>query len=141
LPRKVTGEKLEKVISTKISTETFELLEKYARQYYIQNKLKQPTVSRLLRSLINGWLLALKRANEQNNTQGNALLVKSFKPKEAISWNKKPLGDSITDRLKAATNNKKIIDFVPNNITCSTAISQAAVNNKQVSFVPRWPPL
>ena len=42
LPRKVTGEKLEQVISTKIPTKKFELFEKYARQYYIQNKIKQP---------------------------------------------------------------------------------------------------
>ncbi|MGB8449664.1 MAG: hypothetical protein WCE25_08105 [Nitrososphaeraceae archaeon] len=58
MPRKVTGEKLEKVISTKIPTKKFELFEKYSRQYYIQNKIKQPTVSALLRALINGtgWL-------------------------------------------------------------------------------------
>ena len=34
MPRKPTGERLEKVISTKISVEDFILLEKNARIYY-----------------------------------------------------------------------------------------------------------
>ena len=86
LPRKVTGEKLEKVISTKIPTKKFELFEKYARQYYIQNKIKQPTVSALLRALINGWLAALEKRNGQNNTQANALPGQSFKPEERFKY-------------------------------------------------------
>ncbi|MGA7977762.1 MAG: hypothetical protein WB975_11030, partial [Nitrososphaeraceae archaeon] len=80
MPRKVTGEKLEKVISTKIPTKKFELFEKYSRQYYIQNKIKQPTVSALLRALINDWLAARERRNGQNNTRANALPGQSFKP-------------------------------------------------------------
>ena len=86
MPRKVTGEKLEKVISTKIPTKKFELLEKYARQYYIQNKIKQPTVSALLRALINGWLAARERRNGQNNIQANALPGQSFKPEERFKY-------------------------------------------------------
>ena len=85
MPRKVTGEKLEKVISTKIPTKKFELFEKYARQYYIQNKIKQPTVSALLRALINDWL-AEERRNGQNNTQANALPGQSFKPEERFKY-------------------------------------------------------
>ena len=86
MPRKVTGEKLEKVISTKIPTKKFELFEKYSRQYYIQNKIKQPTVSALLRALINDWLAARERRNGQNNTQANALPGQSFKPEERFKY-------------------------------------------------------
>ena len=82
----MTGEKLEKVISTKIPTKKFELFEKYARQYYIQNKIKQPTVSALLRALINGWLAARERRNGQNNTQANAIPGQSFKPEELFKY-------------------------------------------------------
>ena len=73
------GEKLEKVISTKIPTKKFELFEKYARQYYIQNKIKQPTVSAMLRALINGWLAEREKRNGQNNTQ-------TFKPEERFKY-------------------------------------------------------
>lgn len=82
----MTGEKLGKVISTKIPTKKFELFEKYARQYYIQNKIKQPTVSALLRALINGWLAAQERRNGQNNTQAIALPGQSFKPEERFKF-------------------------------------------------------
>lgn len=51
MPQK-TGVKLEKVISSKISIEKFEQLESYAREFYIQNKIKQPTVSRLVRRIV-----------------------------------------------------------------------------------------
>lgn len=100
LPRKATGEKLEKVISTKISTKKFELVEKYARKYYIQNKIKQPTVSALLRSLTNGWLAARERENGLNNTQANAVLDKSFKPEERFK-------DINYDRMNQMINNAK----------------------------------
>jgi hypothetical protein len=100
LPRKVTGEKLEKVISTKIPTKKFELFEKYARQYYIGNKIKQPTVSALLRALINSWLAARERRNGQINTQANALPGQSFKPEERLKYMN-------VDRLSQEINNAK----------------------------------
>ena len=100
MPRKVTGEKLEKVISTKIPTKKFELFDKYARQYYIQNKIKQPTVSALLRALINGWLAARERRNGQNNTLANALSGQSFKPEERFKYLN-------VDRLSQVINNTK----------------------------------
>jgi hypothetical protein len=100
LPRKVTGEKLEKVISTKIPTKKFELFEKYARQYYIGNKIKQPTVSALLRALINSWLAARERRNGQINTQANALPGQSFKPEERLKYLN-------VDRLSQEINNAK----------------------------------
>ncbi len=94
----MTGEKLEKVISTKISTKKFELFEKYAREYYIQKKIKQPTVSGLLRGLVNGWLAARERKNEQNNTQANAVTVKSFNLFSALNKNKLAAHEQITEK-------------------------------------------
>ncbi len=57
MPRKVNT-KLEKVISSKITVEMLQALEKYAREYYIANRIKQPTVSDFLRWIISGWLKA-----------------------------------------------------------------------------------
>jgi len=55
MPRKATGERLEKVVSTKIGLADFMTLEKYARIYYNKNRVKQPTISHLLRGIIRGW--------------------------------------------------------------------------------------
>jgi hypothetical protein len=55
MPRKPTGERLEKVVSTKISVEDFILLEKNARIYYNKNWLVQPTISHMLRHIIKTW--------------------------------------------------------------------------------------
>lgn len=52
MPRKETGEKLEKVVSTKISLEDFMLLEKYAIIGYNHSLLTQPTISHQLRYIL-----------------------------------------------------------------------------------------
>ena len=62
MPRKAHGAKLEKVVSTTITLEDFNLLEKYARIRYNENKIKQPTISHLLRTMITIWANA--RRNE-----------------------------------------------------------------------------
>ncbi len=69
MPRRVSGQKLEKVISTKISAKNYELVEKYARELYIQKKIRQPTVSVLLRALINKWLRNFETKSQQKNTE------------------------------------------------------------------------
>ncbi len=79
MPRKVTGEKLEKVISTKITTKKYELLEKYARELYIQKKIEQPTVSVLLRTIIGAWLTKLENNDEEKKAQTNVLTSTSTK--------------------------------------------------------------
>jgi hypothetical protein len=61
MPRKSTGEKLEKVVSTKIAVSDFELLEKHARQEYIQNNITQPTISMLLRLIITRWAITVNK--------------------------------------------------------------------------------
>ena len=55
MPRKTEGEKLEKVVSTKVTATHFKLLEKYARIRYNQNSIAQPTISHLLRIIIAQW--------------------------------------------------------------------------------------
>ena len=60
MPRKSTGEKLEKVVSTKISDNDFMLLQKYARIQYNANMILQPTISHLLRLIIKNWAKVVK---------------------------------------------------------------------------------
>ena len=55
MPRMSTGEKLEKVVSTKISTKDFVILQKRARDYYNLGWLEQPNLSHLLRWIIKKW--------------------------------------------------------------------------------------
>lgn len=56
MPRKITGEKLEKVISSTISAENFRILQQYAREYYVKGRLPQPTISHLVRALVNDFI-------------------------------------------------------------------------------------
>ncbi len=55
MPRKETGEKLERVVSTKISLEDFMLLEKYAKIGYDHSLLTQPTISHQIRYILKKW--------------------------------------------------------------------------------------
>ena len=70
LPRKTEGEKLEKVVSTKVTAAHFNLLEKYARIRYNQNSISQPTISHLLRIIIAQW--AGVRQKEESALDRNA---------------------------------------------------------------------
>jgi hypothetical protein len=49
--------RFEKVISSKISVDDFRLLEQLARQYYLENKIKQPTISEVVRAIVRTWLM------------------------------------------------------------------------------------
>ena len=60
MPRKSTGEKLEKVVSTKISDNDFMLLQKYAKIHYNTDMILQPTISHLLRLIIKNWAKDVK---------------------------------------------------------------------------------
>ena len=71
MPRKPIGEKLEKVVSTKIGLADFTALEKYARIRYNENKLKQPTVSHLLRAIIKGWANGRRKEEAAGPSQSN----------------------------------------------------------------------
>jgi hypothetical protein len=65
MPRKKSNENLAKVVSSNISLEDYELLERYAKLYYNRNKLKQPTISHLVRHLLNGWANRIREKEEQ----------------------------------------------------------------------------
>jgi uncharacterized protein (UPF0305 family) len=75
MPRRSLGEKLEKVVSTKISHADFMVLEKYARIRYNENRLRQPTVSRLLRVIIKTWTKRRREEEEKaaSHTQTNSI--------------------------------------------------------------------
>lgn len=73
MPKKVTGEKLEKVISSTISAESYRILQQYAREYYTQGKLPQPTISHLVRGIVNNFIdkrtVRQGKAAQSNPTQ------------------------------------------------------------------------
>ena len=64
MPRKRSDENLTKVVSSIISIEDFEILEKYARVCYTNNLLKLPTISHMVRYILNNWA-DQRRKNEQ----------------------------------------------------------------------------
>ena len=65
MPNKSSGEKLEDEVSTKISRADFMVLEKYAKIRYNENKLRQPTVSRMLRTIIKTWANGRREEEEK----------------------------------------------------------------------------
>jgi hypothetical protein len=65
MPKRVTGEQLKKVVSTKLSEDDFTLLQSSARVYYNKNLIIQPTVSHMLRRIVKVWVNAMRK--EQNN--------------------------------------------------------------------------
>lgn len=63
---KKISENLAKVVSSNISLEDFDVLQKYAKIYYNYDRLKQPTISHLVRYISNKWANQ-KRVNEEQN--------------------------------------------------------------------------
>jgi hypothetical protein len=47
--RRAGNKKMSKTVSTKLTAEDYELCQKIARQYYIDRKIKTPSVSELTR--------------------------------------------------------------------------------------------
>ena len=64
MPRKKSDENLTKVVSSIISIEDFEILEKYTKVYYTNNLLKLPTISHMVRYILNNWADQMRK-NEQ----------------------------------------------------------------------------
>ena len=56
MPRKISGNKRTKVISTKILDSEYTLICQYAKEYYLQGKVRQPNISQLLSYIITDWL-------------------------------------------------------------------------------------
>jgi hypothetical protein len=67
MPRKVIGKKLEKVVSTTLSVDDFILLEKAARSWYNKNLISQPTISHVLRSMVERWAKEVREKNKKTN--------------------------------------------------------------------------
>ncbi|MDQ5870393.1 MAG: hypothetical protein M3530_11800 [Thermoproteota archaeon] len=57
------------MVSTKICSEDFTFLEKYARVCYNQNLISQPTISHLLRRIIKGWANGLREKEMNKKAQ------------------------------------------------------------------------
>ena len=66
MAKKRSGEQLEKNISSIISLEDFEFLERYARYYYNDRTLKQPTISHLVRFVLMSWIIFMRKKQEEN---------------------------------------------------------------------------
>ena len=68
---------MEKVVSTKISHADFMALEKYARIRYNENRLRQPTVSRMLRSIVKAWANRRRKEEEEAGQSRNSYIQKT----------------------------------------------------------------
>jgi hypothetical protein len=66
MPKKKSDEKLAKVISSNISLDDFILLERYTKFYYNKEVLKLPTISHLVRYILNNWANGVRRKEEAN---------------------------------------------------------------------------
>lgn len=66
MPRREIGETLEKVVSTKISYDDFNLLEKYAKIAYNHNIIRLPTISHMLRRVIQDWASSTRDSEQPN---------------------------------------------------------------------------
>ena len=73
MPRKSTGERLDKVVSTKICDDDFMRLQKYARINYNSNMILQPTISHLLRLIIKNWAKDVKDKESRTGGPGTSL--------------------------------------------------------------------
>jgi hypothetical protein len=56
MPPKISGDKRTKVVSTKISDSVYTSLTDYAKEYYLQGKVRQPNISQVLTYIISDWL-------------------------------------------------------------------------------------
>jgi len=65
MPRKEHTEKLEKVVSSNISLEDFQLLNKYAKILYNKNMITQPTISHIVRLVIKQWASFVRKKEEK----------------------------------------------------------------------------
>jgi|GEM_PF-1277797 hypothetical protein len=52
LMKRMESKKLSKVVSTKLTAEDYDLCRKIAREYYIKEKIKSPSVSELTRLVL-----------------------------------------------------------------------------------------
>jgi hypothetical protein len=65
MPKRVTGEQLKKVVSTKLSEDDFNMLQSSAKVFYNRDLILQPTVSHMLRRIVKAWVNSMRK--KQNN--------------------------------------------------------------------------
>lgn len=68
MPRKVIGKKLEKVVSTTLSVDDFILLEEAAKIWFNKNLISQPTISHVLRSMVERWAKRVRENKKKTNS-------------------------------------------------------------------------
>jgi hypothetical protein len=78
MPRKASAEKLKRVVSTKISVDDFELLGKYTKIRYNEDKIVQPTISHLLRLIIKSWSMSIRKQEGNRSAGATKLTVKEI---------------------------------------------------------------
>jgi hypothetical protein len=78
MPRKASAEKLEKVVSTKLSRDDYDLLGKYAKIRYNEDRIVQPTISHLLRLIIKGWSMSIRKQEGKRSVEATKLGVKEI---------------------------------------------------------------
>jgi hypothetical protein len=66
MPRKRSDENLARVVSSNISPEVFATLQKYTKIYYNDRLLMQPTISHLVRYILNIWTNQIKKKEKQD---------------------------------------------------------------------------
>jgi hypothetical protein len=64
VPRKLSGVKRTKVVSTKIPDSEYTLIDHYAKEYYLQGNIRQPNTSQLLSYIITDWLDTMGKIEE-----------------------------------------------------------------------------
>lgn len=64
MPRKRSDENLTKTVSSIISPEDFEFLERYAKLCYNHNLLKLPTISHMVRYILSNWVKDIRSRDQ-----------------------------------------------------------------------------
>jgi hypothetical protein len=69
LMKMMESKKMSKVVSTKLTAEDYDLCRKIAREYYINEKIKSPSVSELTRLVLYRLLDTYRRKNIPSDAQ------------------------------------------------------------------------
>jgi len=104
MPKKIEGERREYTVSTKITAFQNKQLQNLARDFYIKNYLKLPTVSELLRTIIDEWLSRQDSNGKSTQHKGEEEV---FSHKEDLS---KPRVDNPGPMLNSTQNNRRLQD-------------------------------
>lgn len=76
MPRKRSDKKLEKIVSTTLTLDDYQVLKKYAKIRYNNNRIELPTISHQLRFIIENWSkkireLELKQSESTGSTSSS----------------------------------------------------------------------